>query len=150
MTEVPMWWLVISAIFFVINIFFFIGLIVALVKIVEVLKAMVPKVNAIGERVESIATKVEELAESAKGTVDSVGGRAKSVAGSVDMIAHTASQAFEKFAPYIAGALTGLKLLKAYREAHAGVPVSQATTKKVLDEGKDKEIVVVKDGRKKR
>jgi hypothetical protein len=129
MTEIPSWWLIVSAIFFVVNIVFFIGLTFALFKIVQVMQTFGPKVNAIAQRVDQIGHKVEELTTSVKETAESLGGRAKSVAGSVDLIAHTASKQFEKFSPLIVGVLTTLKLLKAVQEYRRGHDVAEATTK---------------------
>jgi hypothetical protein len=128
MTEIPTWWLVVSAIFFVVNILFFVALGVAVFKMVQVVQGITPKVAAISARVDQIGHKVEELTTSVKETADTLGGRAKSVAGSVDLIAHSASRQFEKYSPVIVGVLTTLKLLKAVQEYRRGHDVAEATT----------------------
>jgi hypothetical protein len=129
MTEIPAWWLYVSAAFFIVNILFFVGLVFALFKLVQIVGGLTPKVNAIATRVDAIGHKVEELTTSVKETAESLGGRAKSVAGSVDLIAHSASRQFEKYSPVIVGILTTLKLLKAVQEYRRGHDIAEATTK---------------------
>lgn len=133
MNELPMWWLIISAVFFVINIFFFIGMIFAGMTLLRMIKEMQPKVTALTERVDSIGKHVEELAISARTTVEGVGGRAKSVVTSVDSIAHMASAQFERFSPLFVGALTAIRLVKALGEVRKGAGVGKATSKKALE-----------------
>jgi len=120
MTEIPTWWLVLSAVFFGLNILLLIGWIVALTKIVGVVKALQPKISDLTTKVEGIAEKVNDLTTHTRETVENVGGRAKSVVGSVEKIAHTASVQFEKFSPLLVGGLTAIKLLTALRDYKKG------------------------------
>lgn len=132
------WWLGISIAFFILNILLFIGLIVFLIALMKWMKEMKPKIDAIGTRVEAIGKNVEELTEHVKSTAETVGGKAKSVATSVDSIAHLASTTFEKFSPYVVGALTAMRLVRAALEMKRGLSVSKATSRKALEDGKGK------------
>jgi hypothetical protein len=107
-------WLIVSLIFFILNIGLFIGLLIFMSNLMKWMKEMKPKIEAIGTRVEAIGKNVEELTEHVKTTAESVGGKAKSVATSVDSIAHLASTTFERFSPYVMGALTAMKLFSGF------------------------------------
>lgn len=139
MNNIPTWWLVLSGLFFFANLVFFVGLTIAALKLVEIIRGLLPKVDAlskevveISHKVQGIATQVEGLTESLKNTATSVGGRATSVAGSVELVASSAGRQFERFAPFITGALTAIRLAKALNEMRAGRSPANATSKKVL------------------
>jgi uncharacterized protein YoxC len=132
--EIPIWWLILSAAFFVVNLVFFVGLILALQKVMKALETLTPKVNelttqvsALIVKVDRVTDKVEEVADSVKVTVDSVGGRARGVAGSVDIIAQTASRQFEKFSPIIGAAMTAFRLFSVYQEMRKARAAHQVT-----------------------
>jgi hypothetical protein len=128
MNEVPMWWLVLSAVFFVLNSILIFALIYLIVELVKFLRGVQPKLVSLTEKVEAIGSRVEELATSVRTTSENLGGRAKSIAGSVDLVAHSASKQFERFSPLIIGVLTALRLMKAVQEYRRGKTVAAATT----------------------
>lgn len=109
-------WIWMSIAFFFLNICVLVGLAVFMVKLNGLMKEIKPKVEAIGARVEAIGKNVEELTEHVKSTAESVGGKAKSVATSVDSIAQLASSTFERFSPYVMGALTAMKLFSGFMQ----------------------------------
>ena len=143
MTEIPMWWLVVSAIFFVAQIIFLSCLIFAVLKLTRAMQQIVPKVEAISVKVQEIGDKVEDLTTSVKDTMDSVGARAKSVAGSADLIVHTAATTFERFSPAVIGILSGLKILKAVMEFRADRKASAARRAPNPEKGASKELAKV-------
>lgn len=118
--EVPSWWLYLSGAFFLVNLFVFIGLLMAIFQVVKIVRDISPRVQSLTTKVEALTDKVGALADSAKQTVDNVGGRARNVAGSAESIAHVGAAQFERFAPILAAALTGLKILGALREFRQG------------------------------
>jgi hypothetical protein len=149
MTEIPLWWLIASFVFFVLQSLFILALIFALFKLMQAIQQITPKVEAISAKVHDIGEKVEDLTTNVKGTLEALGGRAKSVAGSADLIAHTASRTFEKFSPVVIGILSALRILKAVKEYRAGHSAAEATSPKTLDKGGPKEPAKVdKKGRK--
>ena len=131
-------WIWISMFFFIVNIALFASLIFLVFMLIKWMKEMKPKIDAISTRVESIGQNVEEISVHVKATAETVGGRAKSVATSVDSIAHMASTTFEKFSPLVVGALTAMRLVKAYGEMRRGMTPAQATSKKALENGRAK------------
>lgn len=120
MTEIPTWWLGLSAAFFVVNIILFIGMTIALAVIVKMLKELQPKmavmmlkVEAASEKAQLAAAKVEALAASAQATVSNVGTKAKTVAGAADGLAHVAAFQVQRFLPAVGAVVSGYKLLRA-------------------------------------
>jgi predicted PurR-regulated permease PerM len=127
------WFYILGIVFFVVNTLFFIVMAFVMFKLVQVAQNIQPKVEQLTNRVESIGQQVEELSENVKTTVSQLGGRAQSVATSVDNIAHVASRQFEKFSPFIVGAMTAIRLVKALNEVRQGRSIAKATTQKNLD-----------------
>jgi uncharacterized protein YoxC len=126
MSEIPTWWLAVSAAFFVVNILFFIAMIAMLLFVKQFMIEQKPRIEALEsevktlvEKVHVIADRTEEIATSLKSTVDVVGGRAKGVATSAEIVASVLSRQVERFSPYIVGALTAMKLFKGVREMRA-------------------------------
>lgn len=137
--DIPNWWLIVSALFFVANLVFFIVLAYLGVTLVRVLKETKPKVDEISTKVsalvtkvEQVAVRVEEVANSVKETVDNVGGRAKGVVGSAELVAQSASRQFERFSPFVVGAMTAMRLVKALNEMRHGRSAASATKKGTL------------------
>ena len=120
MTTIPSWWLFLSGLFFFTNACLFVGLIFALQRIAKVAEDTKPmidelstKMNALVTTVDGVAHKVDLLADSAKLTLESVDSKTKSVMGSAELIASSASKSFERFSPYIMGAMTAFRVIKA-------------------------------------
>lgn len=139
--ELPEWWPLLSGLFFLVNILFFAVLIYVLVKVLKIMQELEPKVVALSGQVQQlivkvdrVADRVEEVAESVKDTVQVVGGRAKGVAGAVDLVVQSTSRQFERFAPLVTAAMTGVRLFNAYREYRHGHEEAAAkkTTKSLL------------------
>lgn len=145
MTEIPTWWLVVSAIFFALGSLFLLALVVVVLKLIQAIQQLTPKVEAISDKVHDIGSKVEDLTTNVKTSLETFTGRAKSVAGSVDLVAHTASRTFEKFSPVVIGILSALRILKAVKEYRAGASPAEATKGKVQEKSLAK---VDKKGRK--
>lgn len=140
MTEIPLWWLILSGAFFFMNLVFFGVMAFVLIKLLAIVKELQPKVGELTTTVKGLVTtvqgvahRVEELAATVKDKADNVGGKAQEVVGSTGMIMNTASRQFERFAPYITGALTAMRLVKALNEMRKGKSVTKATTQKTLD-----------------
>jgi cell division protein FtsB len=130
MNEIPMWWLILSGIFFAIVAVLFVVLCMlvgALIKVVLALQPqvsglltqvndLVPTVKNLVTKVEALTDKVDGIADSTRSTVDIVGARAKGIATSVDQISGLASQNFAKFAPILGTLMAGLRIFKMYQE----------------------------------
>jgi hypothetical protein len=132
MTEVPTIWLWVSGLFFFFGLLLFMALGVFVVFLIKWMKEMKPKIESISNRVDAIGKNVEELTEHVKATTASVGGRAQSVAASVDSIASLASSTFERFSPYVAGAMTAMKLISGF------VQMRKSMSPKALESQREK------------
>ena len=140
MNGIPVWVSWAAGIFFVVNILFYVALIVAVLRISSLLRDLRPKidelsgrVHSLADRIEGVAQRVEEVAESVRDTISGVGGKAKGVVGSVELIAQSASRQFERFSPFVVGALTAIRLVKALNEMRKGRPLKDATKKGVVE-----------------
>ncbi|RYG47917.1 hypothetical protein EON79_06000 [bacterium] len=140
MTEIPLWWLIVSAAFFAVNLLFFVVMAVVLLKLLGIVQALQPKVaeltgtvQGLVTTVQGVAHKVEELTATVKNRADGVGSKAQEVVGSTGMIMNTASRQFERFAPFITGALTAMRLVKALNEMRKGRSATDSTKKKTLE-----------------
>ncbi len=105
MNEIPMWWLVLSGLFFALNVVLFAALAYLALEFAKFQKTLQPKITELTEKVNSISKNVEELSAHVKNT-----------AGSANIIARSASQQFEKYSPIIMGVTTALRLFKAFQE----------------------------------
>lgn len=126
----PGWWLAISAIAYVSLTLVCISLVVAVFFFIRFLKEVMPKINAIESQVQDVVKKVQELTVHVREVVDNVGGSAKGVVGSAESVAQSASRQFERFSPFVVGALTAIRLVKALKEAREGRSLAKATSKK--------------------
>lgn len=136
---IPGWVVIAAGVFFILNALLFIALGYVAFMVVKFLKEAQPKigelsskVSALVAKVEQVAVRVEEVAESVKNTIDGVGSRATGVVGSAELIAQSASRQFERFSPFIVGATTAMRLVKALNEMRAGRSAASATKKGVL------------------
>ena len=114
---VPMWWLVLSGLFFFMNIVLFGALAFAAIKLVGVAQGVLPRVVAIEKQVQDIAKKVQDLTANIQQTVSELGGRAKGVAGSAEGVVQSASRQFERYSPFVIGSLTAIRLVSALNKA---------------------------------
>jgi hypothetical protein len=140
MTEIPAVWLWVSGLFFLVNLLFNIGLLIALWKLYGILNDTRPKIAALAaktdillNRVQEVAKRVEEVATTIRDRTNEVGGRARGVVGSAELVVHSASKQFERFSPFVVGAVTAMRLIKALNEMRKGKPASEATKKGFLD-----------------
>ena len=127
--EIPMWWLVITAIFAIAGIIAIIVLVMVVVKLVAMLQEMQPKIHAIGDKVEKISERVERISEtvegiagSAKGTVENVMSGANALIRSLTSFSEKAEAGLTKFAPL----LVGVKLASSLYQAFADRKTSKA------------------------
>ena len=111
MTEIPTWWLIVSALFFLLGTVAMVASVVLLLKLYQVVSEIQPQIKATAERVEQVSKKVDELAESVKETVDDVGGRARGIVGTVEGMVSKLT-----YAPWMANVFTALKVLRALQE----------------------------------
>lgn len=126
----PTWWLVISAIAYVCLAITCIALAVTALFVVKFLKEIAPKVVAIEGQIQDVVKKVQDLTVSIHDKVESLGGRAKGVVGSAEGIAQSASRQFERFSPFVIGALTAIRLVKALNDAKKGRSLAKATSRR--------------------
>ncbi len=144
MNDIPTWWLylwlILSGVFFLLNIVFFGAMAFALFKLASVVSALAPKVTEMSakvdsliHKVEAVATRLEELATSVKDNVDNVGAKASGVIGSVELIAQSVSKQFERFSPFLVGAMTAMRLIKSLNEMKKGRSAIEATKGKTLE-----------------
>jgi uncharacterized protein YoxC len=129
MNEIPSLWLWLSGAFFFFATLFMIVLIVVSLQLVKLTKELKPKIESISARVDAIGKNLEELTAHVKVTAESVGGRAQNVAHSVESIAQLASGTFERFSPYVVGAMTAMKLVSGFLQMRRSMAPA-----KVLDE----------------
>ena len=132
MNGMPGWWLAISAFAYVCLSLVCIALIVTAFFVVKFLKEVSPKIISIEAQVQELVKKVQELATNINETVNNVGGRAKGVVGSAEGIAQSASRQFERYSPFVVGALTAIKLVRALSDAKKGRSLGKATSRKGL------------------
>lgn len=130
MPDIYLW---LSGAFFLINIVFFVVLIIVLLELKKFLIEVRPKVNELSTKVnglvtqvELVAKKVEEVASNVAVTTAELGGRAKGVVGSVELVAQSASRQFERFSPFVVGAMTAMRLVRALSDIRGGRKPSEA------------------------
>lgn len=116
MNELPMWWVVVSGIFFGLGILVCVGLLIAVMKAMVALKAVQASVEKTIDRAEKVVDRLEGVAKSAQGTVESIGGRAKSAASSIESVVSAGAKKMETIAPIFVMALAGLKLYQQFAE----------------------------------
>jgi len=116
MNELPMWWLILSGIFFAMNTLLFIAMAVMLFKLGQAVQDLKPKVESLVVKVDGVTTKVDALTTTLHETVKNVGEKASGVAGSANVLAQTTSKVFEKYAPLLAIATTAFRIFGAIRE----------------------------------
>ena len=134
MTEVPIIVVWLAGIFFFVNILFYIAVIYALLFVVKpAMHRMSMKLSELTAKVDKVANRVEELATSVKDTLESVSMKANGILGSVELIAQAASKQFERFSPFIVGAMTAMRLVKSLNEMRHGKTAIEATKKKTLE-----------------
>lgn len=137
MNQIPTWWLAISAIFFLINIVFFATLIFFVIKIMPAIEQLSKKVGDLTEKVEKVADRVEEVAAQLGDTVGSVGKKTTSILTTIESIAQVAGRQFERISPFVAAALTGVKLFRAYSEVRAIKDREEQPVPKALAKGRE-------------
>ncbi len=134
MTEIPTWVVIAAGLFFVVNILFYVALIAVLILVVKpAMQQMSAKVSELTAKVDKVAVRVEELATNVRETLESVSLKASSILGSVELIAQSASKQFERFSPFIVGAMTAMRLVKSLNEMRHGRSALEATKKKTLE-----------------
>jgi len=123
MSEIPSWWLVVSALFFLVNIAALVGQMALGYRALQTLQEMKPKVEELSVKanktmddVQRLTARMDSLATSLKGTADIVGVRARKVSDSVENLSGEATTQFSRLAPMIGTAMTILKVVQAYRE----------------------------------
>ena len=115
MTEIPNWWLGISAGFFVLGTIAFIATTVVLVYVLKAIKEIQPQIIATTKRIENVAERVEEVSNSVKVTVDELSAKAKGIATTTEGAVGKVATAAAANSPWIAGAMTVFKLYQAYQ-----------------------------------
>lgn len=113
--EIPLWWLVVSGLFFAAGIAVNIGLVVALLQARRSLAELEPQVKSLLGKVEHISSRVDAISGQVQATVDSIGGKARHVADNFENVALTSSQSVGKLSGYLAMALAAIRLYKEVR-----------------------------------
>jgi uncharacterized protein YoxC len=126
MTEIPIWWLVVSALFFVVNLVVLVVLAVIGLRVVKMLEESKPqlaelnvKVNKLVDTVQSTAVKVDDVASSVRETTRSVGTKASNAAGVFENASMAAAPILSKIVPGINIAMVALKVFKAFQASRA-------------------------------
>lgn len=126
MNEIPMWWLILSALFFAAVTVFFAVMCVIMLQLLKVLKGIQPQITALSGQVQALLTqvralvvKVDELSDKAggiadgvRGTVDIVQVRTRSISDMVETLSAPLLGGLAKAAPIIGPAVTAFKLLE--------------------------------------
>ncbi|HSI71582.1 MAG TPA: hypothetical protein VK934_00275 [Fimbriimonas sp.] len=134
MTEIPNWVVYAAGIFFVINIVFYAALIYVLVfQVKPAMQRIGTKVGELTKKIEEVAQRIEDVAAHTKETIGNVGQKATGILGSVELIAQSASRQFERFSPFIVGAMTAMRLVKSLNEMRQGKTAMEATKGKTLE-----------------
>ncbi|HLK14063.1 MAG TPA: hypothetical protein VKT78_04600 [Fimbriimonadaceae bacterium] len=120
MTEIPTWWLVVSALYFLFGTGAMLAMILLMAKLIKVVADIQPQIKATAERVEEVSRKVDALADSVKHTVDDVGGRARGIMGTLEGVVGKVGKV-----PWIGNVLVALKVAKAVMD----VVQAQKTTR---------------------
>jgi uncharacterized protein YoxC len=131
--EIPLWWLIVSGLFFVVHFLFYLVLIwVVVTKIKPAIDGVNAKVEELSTKVQEIGTKVDELTTNVKDRVDDVGSKASSILASIEHIAQTVSKQTERFAPMLVGTMTSIKAIKALWDIKHGSSPAEATTNRSI------------------
>lgn len=132
--EIPTWWLILSGAFFAFNLLFLAALTFLALRMAGFMQELKPKVdelntkvNALIVQVQDVTKKVEAVANQVSESVNEVSGRAKGVVGSAELVAQSASRQFEKFSPFVVGAVTAMRLVRALNDIRGGRNAKEAT-----------------------
>jgi methyl-accepting chemotaxis protein len=113
---IPMWWLVVSGVFFFVNLIFFGVLIYALIQIMQVAKELKPKVDRISDRVDSISEKVDDMATTVNAALKNVSQKTTNIASSAEMISSIGAVNFGRYAPVIAALGSAVKAIQMLKQ----------------------------------
>ncbi|RYG79356.1 hypothetical protein EON77_09265, partial [bacterium] len=114
--EIPLWWLLLSGLFFVVNIVFFAVLSFVAWKLLGLSHKVEPKIESLLATVNGIGHKVDDLTAIVKDVAARVGQQAEGVSASANQISHVAAQQVEKFGPIIAAATAAYKVIGTARQ----------------------------------
>lgn len=114
--EIPIWWLLLSGLFFLVNIVFFSVLTFVAWKLLEVGKKVEPKIESLLSTVNAIGHKVDDLTAIVKDVASKVGQQAQGVSASANQISHVAAEQVERFGPIIAAATAAYKVIGTARQ----------------------------------
>ena len=125
MTEIPMWWLVVSGIFFVLAIVLTAALAIAVFKMMSTVKTLQEKLEQTIKKGEAVVDRLEGVAKTAQNTVDSIGGSARNVVSRVEGAVSSTAERVEPVMAFLAIASAGMQLyhqfaaIKKARQSHA-------------------------------
>jgi uncharacterized protein YoxC len=122
MTEIPNWWLAVSAVFFVVNLVFLGVLSFVLIRVLQILQALQPRVERVLTQTETLAvkvataaTKVDEAATQLRDTSQAVGRRTRNVVGVMDSATSSMAPWLGRIMPGLQIGLTALRVFRAVR-----------------------------------
>ena len=98
MNEIPIWWLIVSAIFYVAGIAMFVGLLVLAMTLKRVVEKLQPSIAGVATKVEAVTETVNGLTQKVEGITTKVDGIANTVRGVADSakgVADTAKRTVE-------------------------------------------------------
>jgi len=118
--QIPIWWLILSAVFFAMNIVFLGILVFALLQIMKTAAELKPKVDRLTERIETITVKVEEMSTTLNSTLKDLGAKTSHMAGHAEMLTGTVATNVGKFAPLFSAASTAFRVFQMIQGFRSG------------------------------
>lgn len=112
MTEIPSWWLILTAVFVVVSLIYLAVLTTLVIFVIGFVKRLEPKVHSLTGKVESIATKVDDIASTTKQTLETVSVHTKRVTGTVDSLVQLAKGPAKTAAPVFGYAALAFRIIK--------------------------------------
>ena len=119
MNEMPMWWLILSAAFFVMGAVLFVAVLIALVSLRKAIGEAVPALLRSVERVEKATERLESAAIAAQKSVSHVGLKARNVADGIEAMALVSAQRIQALSTILTATSTVFKLFQMYKNSKA-------------------------------
>lgn len=128
--EIPMFWLVISGIFFAVGIIMNVVLAYAVFQLLKSVKEIQPQMIASMKSVEEMSKQVEALSAKVEETVDTVGGKAKIAVKAVDSLGLGSSKQVGIISTALSTAMSIFKLYQEIESFRKPKPVDKKPAKK--------------------
>ena len=119
MNDMPTWWLICSAAFFVLGAVVFVAILITLASLRKAVGEAVPAITRSIDRLEGATQKLESTVASAQKTVDHVGSRARGISDVIEAVALVSAQRIQSFATILTATSTVFKLFKMVKSTKA-------------------------------